>query len=154
MPSKIEISSVSYSLSSEQSILNPSGEPVLTVNCRFSDDPEKDNYYMIYFMANGRMIEERYFMLTEHNANGGSFSNTNNLISFSESIFYEGNEVEVWLFSLDESVYNYFYQLDDILFWKRRFIPPTPYNPVSNISNGTLGFFAAWAYDSVKIKIE
>lgn len=154
MPMSVEIASVSYNISNSQSILNPSGKTVLTVNCRFSDEPGEDNYYMIYFTANGRMIEERYFMLTEDNANGGSFSNTNNIISFSESIFYDGDEVEVWLFSMDDPVYNYFYQLDDILFWKRRFLPPTPYNPISNISNGASGFFAAWDYDSVKIKIE
>jgi hypothetical protein len=154
MPSSIEIESVNYFKSTSESILNPSGKPVLTINCQFYDEPGEDNYYMIYFMADGRMIEERYFMLTEKTANGGSFSNINNRISFSESIFYDGTEVEMWLFSIDEPVYNYFYQLDDILFWKRRFIPPTPYNPESNISNGVMGFFAAWVYDSVKIKIE
>jgi hypothetical protein len=69
-------------------------------------------------------------------------------------MFYEGGEAEVQVFSLDESVYNYFLQLNDILYWKRRVMPPTPYNPKSNISNGALGYFAAWAYDSRKIMLE
>jgi hypothetical protein len=33
-------------------------------------------------------------------------------------------------------------------------MPPTPYNPKSNISNGALGYFAAWSYDSEKILLE
>jgi hypothetical protein len=154
MPLSTQITSVRYSISNSQSILNPTGETVLTVNCQFQDDPATDNYYMIYYIADGRMIEDRYFMLTETSANGGTFTKSDNMISFSESIFYEGDDFEIRLFSIDESVYNYFYQLDDVLFWKRRVMPPVPYNPLSNISNGALGFFAAWTYDSREIIIE
>lgn len=153
MPSYTSIAATRFSISNSQSILNPEGKTVVTVTCMFADDPDENNYYMICFMNNGRMIEDRYFMLTENTANGGSFINENNMISFSESMFYDGDEVEVQLYSIDESIYNYFYQLDDILFWKRRVIPPVPYNPASNISNGALGFFAAWTIDSKKIQI-
>jgi hypothetical protein len=69
-------------------------------------------------------------------------------------MFYGGGEAEVQVFSIDESVYNYFLQLNDVLYWKRRLMPPTPYNPKSNISNGALGYFAAWSYDSEKILLE
>jgi len=44
--------------------------------------------------------------------------------------------------------------LNDVLFWKRRFNPPATYNPVSNINNGALGYFAAWTYNSEKIILE
>lgn len=151
MPSFTGINATSFSISNSQSILNPDGKTVVTVTCVFNDDPYDNNFYMVCFMANGRMIEDRYFMLTESDANGGSFINTENIVSFSESMFYEGDEVEIQLYSMDESVYTYFYQLDDILFWKRRVIPPVPYNPESNINNGSLGFFAAWTFDSEKI---
>jgi hypothetical protein len=151
MPGGAEIISVNYSKSTEVTILNPDGELVFTILCRFYDDPETKNYYMISFVSEGDLIEERYFMLTEDGANGGSFDITGNMISFYESIFYQGGEVEIRLFTIDESTYFYFTQLDDILFWKRRYIPPIPYNPKSNISNGALGYFAAWAYDSRKI---
>lgn len=153
MPSYTAIAATKYSISNSQSILNPDGKTVVTVTCMFNDDPDKNNYYMICFMANGRLIEDRYFMITENSANGGSFINENNIISFSESIFYDGDNVEILLYSMDESVYNYFYQMDDILFWKRRVIPPVPYNPTSNISNGALGYFAAWTLDSRIIRL-
>jgi hypothetical protein len=93
-------------------------------------------------------------MLTENGANGGSFEKTNDMISFSESIFYNGGVVEVQLFTIVEPAYNYFKQLDDILFWKRRYIPPVAYNPKSNISNGALGYFAAMSYDYSTLVLE
>ena len=73
---------------------------------------------------------------------------------FSESIFYEGGEIEIELFSIDEDIFNYFLQLSDILFWKNRVVPPTPYNPSSNISGGALGYFAAWSFDAKTILLE
>lgn len=154
MPESAVIASTQHIVSHAQSILNPEGRRIVTVSCEFFDDPSEKNFYMICFVADGRMIEDRYFMLSENDANGGSFTRSSNLISFSESIFYTGSEVEVRLYSMDEGVYNYFYQLDDILFWKRRVIPPVPYNPVSNFSNGALGFFAAWTYDSRLLRLE
>ena len=110
---------------------------------------------MIRYISDGEMVENSYYLLTEKNANDGVINSVNDgIISFSESVFFEGGEVEVQLFSIDESVYNYFMQLNDVLFWKRRVIPPTPYNPISNINNGALGYFAAWAYDSETIILE
>lgn len=155
MPLQSDIVSVSYSKSKEQSPLNPYGKTVFTINCQFKDEPEIANYYMVRFKtADGKLLE-RYYLLTEKNTNSGNINNSESgIISFSESIFYEGGEVEVQLFSIDESVYNYFMQLTDILYWKRRVMPPTPYNPASNIKNGALGYFAAWSYDSKKVRLE
>ena len=154
MPGESEIRSAFYNKSDEVSILNPEGETVFTINCRFPDNPSEDNYYMICYREKGKLIEERFFMLTESSANGGSFENTGEMISFSESIFYEGGVVDVQLYSMDEPVYQYFKQLDDIIFWKRRYIPPVPYNPRSNLSNGALGYFAAMGYDYVTLVLQ
>ena len=154
MPLKPNITSVRFGKSDSPGILNPYGETVFTITCEFIDNPDIENFYMIRFISDGKLVE-RYYLLTEHNSNSGNIINNNNgTISFSESIFYEGGNVEVQLFSIDESVYNFFMQLSDVLFWKRRVMPPTPYNPVSNINNGALGYFAAWAYDSEKIILE
>jgi len=154
MPEKTEIVSVSYDKGSSPGILNPYGETVFSIRNRFLDNPDKDNYYMIKYIENNRMLEKNYFMLTDHDAVGGVFNIKNDTISFSESIFYEGGEVEVQLFSIDKSVYDYFKQLNDVLFWKRRIIPPGQYNPVSNITNGALGYFAALSFDSEIIILE
>ncbi|MCJ7448014.1 MAG: DUF4249 domain-containing protein [Bacteroidales bacterium] len=154
MPQKTNLISVSYTKSQSQSILNPNAETVFTITCEFSDNPDADNFYLVRFISDGAMAEDSYYLLTEEKTNDGIINNTNNIISFSESIFYEGGEIDVQVFSIDKSVYNYFLQLNDILFWKRRVMPPTPYNPISNITNGALGYFAAWAFDSRRIILE
>lgn len=155
MPLETKITQLSYSKSNEQSILNPEGKTGFTISFSFIDDPQEDNYYMITYTEDGKMIERRYFMLTENSINGGSIEYTDpDTFRFSEFIFYEGGIVDVKLFTIDESVYNYFFQLDDILFWKRRYLPPVPYNPLSNFSNEALGYFAAWTCDSETLILE
>lgn len=155
MPVQKSILSVNYTRSDERSSVNPLGETVFTISCSFRDIPDRDDYYMIKYTEDGRMIESKYFLLTESRANGGSLEyNSSGYLRFSESIFYDGGEIEVQLFSIDEGVYNYFMQLNDILFWQRRVIPPTPYNPISNISGGALGYFAAWGIDTRTIFLE
>lgn len=155
LPAQTNILSVNYNKSDEQSTVNPLGETVYTIGCTFRDNPDTDDFYMIRFTEDGKMIESKYFLLTEKRSNGGSIEIDNNgYIRFVESIFYEGGEVDIHLFSIDENIYNYFLQLSDILFWKRRVVPPTPYNPQSNISGGALGYFAAWSIDCETILLE
>lgn len=153
MTKKTDIISVHFSKSDSRDILNPDGKTIFTLTTEFIDNPVINNFYLIRFLSGDRMIEN-YYLLTEHSNVGGSLENTHDTLSFSESVFYDGGEVEVQLFSIDESVYNYFIQLNDVLFWKRRIIPPGQYNPISNISNGVMGYFAAWSYDSKRIKLE
>lgn len=155
LPAQSTILSVNYIKSDEQSTVNPMGETFFYIGCTFRDNQETDDFYMIRFTEDGKMIESKYCLLTEKRSNGGSMEIDNNgYIRFSESIFYEGGEVDVHLFSIDENIYNYFLQLSDILFWKRRVVPPTPYNPQSNISGGALGYFAAWSVDCETILLE
>ena len=154
MPLQAQINSVSYSKSSGQSILNPFGETVFSIDCEFSDDMNQDNYYLVRFSGSDGSLIERYYLLTEENTNSGSIDYENGNISFSESIFYDGGEIEVKVFAVDENIYNYFLQLTDVLFWKKRIMPPASYNPASNINNGALGYFAAWSCDSQMLILE
>jgi hypothetical protein len=154
MPGKAEIISVHYGSSTEVSILNPFGDTVYTISCSFYDDPAIENYYLVTFTAKGELLEERYYLMTEGTANGGSFDKIGDIINFAESIFCQGGEAEVRLYTIDKPIYDYYKQLDDILFWKRRYIPPVPYNPKSNLNNGALGYFAAWTVDSRTIVLE
>jgi len=160
LPLETDIISVRYSRDESQSIFNPYGETMFTITSEFIDNPDKDDFYMVRYILDGEVLKNSYYVLTEDNAINGSVNNfninnaDNDTIKFSEWMFYEGGEAEVQIFSIDESVYNYFLQLNDVLYWKRRVMPPTPYNPVSNINNGALGYFAAWAYDSEIIILE
>jgi hypothetical protein len=154
MPHKTEIQNIWYSKDNTPTILNPKGETVFTISFDFIDDPGKDNFYMVRFISDGELLEKRYFLFTENKTNGGSLGHDGNHYTFAESIFFEGGEVRVEFLSVDEPVYDYFIQLDDVLFWKRRALPPTPYNPESNIDPSVLGYFAAWAGDFEQFNLE
>jgi hypothetical protein len=154
MPLKTDISSILHYKTQSPSILNPDKKTIFTISCEFADDPDIDNFYMIRFISDDELLGDGYYLLTEQDANQGVVNVTENKITFSESIFFNGGEVEVQVFSVDKSVFKYFMQLNDVLFWKRRLMPPTPYNPVSNISNGALGYFAVWSFDSEKILLQ
>lgn len=160
MPLKTDIISVSYSKSESQSIFNPYGETIFSIQCEFIDNPDQNNFYMIRYILDGTVLKDSYYLVTEQNTSNGYINNSNinnadnDTLRFSEWMFYEGGEVEVQVFSIDESVYKFFLQLNDVLYWKRRVMPPAQYNPVSNINNGALGYFAAWSYDSETIILE
>lgn len=155
MPGKAQILSLWYSKSKETSIFNPLGETVFTISLSFREDPEVDNYFMVRFIRDGELLEQRYFMITETTHNGGGLGRTEDQsMVFSESIFCDEGQATVELYSLDEQLYNYFMQVDDIMFWKRRAMPPAFYNPESNIDGGALGFFASWGWDGRLIVLE
>lgn len=155
LPEIAKISNALFFKSIEKNIFNPNGDTVYTITIEFNDFPEQENYYMVRYLRDGKLLEDRYFMLTENSSNGGNFEYIgDNSYRFSESIFCESGMVDVQLVSMDKALFNYFFQLDDILFWKRRAMPPTPYNPASNISNNALGYFAAWGIDSKSIFLQ
>lgn len=155
MPERTEIISVRYGKSNAQSPLNPQGETVYSISCDFYEDPLTEDFYMIRYLDNDKLVENSYYLLHDNTDDEGALERSDEgKIHFSESVFYEGGEVEIQLLTIDEPVYNYFLQLNDVLFWKRRVIPPTPYNPQSNISNGALGYFAAWTLDSDTLLLE
>jgi hypothetical protein len=120
MPEETRINSIRFGKDNMESILNPTGETVFTITVNFTDNPETKNYYMITFVdtSTNQMIEKRYFLVTDNTHNGGSLDIYDDTIfSFSESIFYEGGIVETGLHSIDETTYQYFFDLDDVLFW-------------------------------------
>lgn len=147
-----EIVSLSGSKSTTQSIFNPDGDTIYTISVAFTDHAEEDNYYMIRFLSEGKMLGDSYYLATETTAvNGSIVSSGGGILNFSESFFRIGGNVQVQVLILDKPVYDYFMQLNDILFWKRRFMPPVPYNPESNWSNSALGYFSAQGITTAEV---
>jgi hypothetical protein len=148
MQQKSDIIYIHFTKTESPGILNPEGETVFTLTSRFTDVPSEHNYYLVCYRK-GNALLERYYLITENSSNSGTVEyGSDDSIFFTESLFFEGGVIKMDLYAIDEAVYKYFLLLSDILFWKRRVIPPTPYNPKSNFSNGALGYFAAWSHDS------
>lgn len=156
MPGRPLILSINVFRDDTPGILNPEGRTVYSVSVDFTDNPEENNYYMIRLLKGGAMVENSYYLIDGLNANQGVVERVNeSIIRFSESFFDdEGGVLDIFVYSIDSEVYNYFLDLNDILYWRHRFQPPTPYNPRSNISGGVLGYFAAWSFDKETVMLQ
>jgi len=119
------------------------------VKLYFSDPPEADNFYRIKVYKNSELQND-----------------VNDLIVFDDSAikgktievtlrgqsFADGDKATVELITLDENAYEYFSTLRDLVNTNPG--SPAPANPISNFSNGVLGYFSAWSNDSKDILIE
>jgi hypothetical protein len=115
----------------------------------FSDPVNEENFYRIKIFKNGRMENE-----------------VNDLIVFDDSgldgkvievtlrgqPFNIDDQAEVHLVTLDKNAYEYFASLRELANTNPG--SPAPANPISNFSNGALGYFSAWSHDSKDILIE
>ncbi len=106
------------------------------------EDQDTENFYMFEYCANGELISGIYNVGSDENARGDTLSYSPG----PRALFYPGDTVSVRVHAIDEGVYTYFDQLNDALN-SNSFFSSTPYNPLSNISNGALGYFAAMSAD-------
>jgi hypothetical protein len=104
------------------------------VNIEFGDPANIANYYRLLEFVNNTQVEN--FFVTSDKLNDGkmitySIWNDNNRLK-------SGRIVTIWLECIDESVYDYFRTAS--LNGEQTI---SPSNPLSNISNGALGYFNA-----------
>jgi hypothetical protein len=125
---------------------NPfSGEKTTTV--RFSDPPFSKNFYrLVYFVNNIRQKE--FYVLDDELFQGSTIRYA--LQSRGSNVkLSPGDNVVVWLESIDWGAYEYFRTSG-----RDGGQSATPSNPVSNISNGALGYFSAGSVQKISAKVE
>jgi hypothetical protein len=111
------------------------------VICYFQDPKGEKNYYRLKFYDNGKTNSQNYRLYDDQYTDGEK-------IGMRAGGAEEGDTDVVVLMSIDKKAYDYFHTLEDIL-QTNPFFGSTPANPNTNVSNGALGYFAAYAY-SVK----
>ncbi len=107
------------------------------------DDPSVENYYLFNYYINGDQRTGSYIVGDDENAENDTLSFSPGpavLVDLFDTVTVEVN-------TIDLSTYTYFDQLSDAL-RSNSFFSSTPYNPLSNISNGALGYFTAMSLDS------
>jgi hypothetical protein len=107
------------------------------------DDATVDNYYLFDYFINGEAREGSYIVGDDENADNDTLSYSPGPIA----LFNIGDTVTVRANAIDRQIYTYMDQLGDAVS-SNSFFSSTPYNPLSNISNGALGYFAAMSYDT------
>ena len=119
------------------------------VNLYFHDPKEAKNYYRLKIYVNGKLDQNDtdYIIFNDQNMNGQYIE-----LKIRRNIFDVGDSVTYELISLDEGAYEYFNSLQELVNVNPGSAAPS--NPVSNFSNGALGYFSAWSSDSKTIVIE
>jgi Domain of unknown function (DUF4249) len=154
MPQKVAIDSFYAQPSS-----NPFGESGYDFYVKFKDPPEPGNYYRIVPHVNSipadSIIGGRggIFVTDDEFTNGNEITfrfgirkdrnNSNNNFNIGP-----GDTVTVDLLSIDKATYYYLFTLRNIIAADQSPTALSPANPNTNMTNGSLGYFSAYAMDS------
>jgi hypothetical protein len=114
------------------------------IHCFFKDPVEK-NFYRLKVSKNDSINTQSYRLYDDQYTNG---EESELRVAYATV----GDTFRVELLSLDQSTYEYYRTLSDLLFTNPIF-GSTPANPNSNLSNGALGFFGACAISTRTIII-
>jgi hypothetical protein len=121
------------------------------VNIMFKDPADIENYYRIVEFIN-KVPQKAFYTISDELFDGKDIiysirparGNNNN-----DQKLNIGNSVTVWLECVDKGVYDYFRTADEDMGQSA-----SPSNPISNFSNGALGYFNACAVSSKTIVIK
>ena len=121
----------------------------------FRDPPELGNYYRINARSSSLIPADsidgrRYRLYTDKLTNGNEMAER---IRAGRNV-NPGDTITVELLSIDKAAYDYFHTLQDILSSDRSATSLSPANPNTNLSNGPLGYFAAFTIDTKHIVLQ
>jgi hypothetical protein len=121
----------------------------------FKDPPAPGNYYRVNLSISrplppDSITGERYHLFNDKLTNGNEIT----LRMRTGRSVQTGDTLTVELLSIDKASYDYFNTLNDILTSDRAPTSLAPTNPNTNLTNGSLGYFAAYTIDSKKIILQ
>ena len=134
MPMPVPLDSISFSQ------LSGFGNKQIDAIANFQDPAGIKNYYQFVEFVNGTQITKDLFVFDDRLSDGRYINET---LYNDTSYLFQGDEVKVNMYCIDENVYNYFYQLIQSGGAGAFSTTASPANPTSNISNGALGYFSA-----------
>jgi hypothetical protein len=102
----------------------------------FNNLPGKENYYQVIHFVNGKQIPG-FSVFSNHTEQVARISYSF-MTTDSTPALVAGDKIDVWLGSIDKSVFEYFRTAN-----RDGGRSASPANPVTNISNGALGYFNA-----------
>jgi len=120
------------------------GRPVngFRITTYFKDPEGPGNCYRLLISSNDTvaMNRTRFKLLTDKLSDGNEVS-----ISYNTKLL-SSDSITLELESIDKSTYNFYSTLGDASGEGSFFLSAPPANPVNNISNGGLGYFAAYSF--------
>lgn len=113
------------------------------VSCFLRDPVSKENYYRLKFFVNAKPIDDRgeISLYSDKLFNGMVVG-----LGQRSIVFNKTDTLTIELQSIDKAAYNYFLTLENIA-GNEMLQTASPANPISNFSNGALGYFSAYSFD-------
>lgn len=120
------------------------------LNAYFKDSAGISNYYRLLQTVNNTL--KKNITIIEDNFQDGE-TITSSFLSFGADSLSIGDTIKIFLQSIDKATYEYFRTLSMLTGGGG---PPSdaPANPISNITNGALGYFSAYAVRTKTIVIQ
>ena len=144
MPEKVNIDS----LSSEFIEATPRFDDGYIIKCNFTDPPGINNYYRFKLYQKGELVNNDIYLRDDLVFDGNIVK-----IPIMTEVFQINDTVTVELLSLNKTTYDYFKTLADIT-EDGMGRGTAPANPVTNLSNGAMGYFGAFTISSMTIIIQ
>ena len=120
------------------------------INTYISDPVNIENYYRLKYYINGKPDDnpEEITLYSDQHFDGKTIGLGQRTI-----VFKETDTVIIELQSIDKAAFDYFSTLENIL-GNDVLQSASPANPISNFSNGALGYFSAYSFDRKTVIIK
>ena len=114
----------------------------------FQDPPGLGNYYQFTEYRNGKLIPD-IFVFEDRLSDARYIEQP----LFNDSTYLQnGDTILLKMYCIDKNMYNYFNTLIQVT-GNNNFQSATPANPITNISNGALGYFSAHTMTQEKLEV-
>jgi hypothetical protein len=139
MPMPVALDSISFQSNSGF------GQTQISAIANFQDPAGIKNYYQFVEYLGGVQLTKDIFVFDDRLSDGKYINYT----LFNDSSYLQnGDLLQVNMYCIDSSVYNYFFQLLQSSGAGAFNTTASPANPTSNISNGAYGYFSAHTISS------
>jgi hypothetical protein len=143
MPKAVPLDSVTFAEN-----INFNGQPAINAVANFQDPPGTPNYYQFTEVDNNRPIPD-IFVFDDRLSQGRYIQYP----LFNDSGYIQkGDELLLSMYCIDANIYNYFYTLMNVAAGNN-FQTASPANPITNLTNGALGYFSAHTVQTIKINV-
>lgn len=140
----VKIDSINYEYLQEQIFFDGG----YRISIYFEDPPDEENYYRVRVYKNGEPFNDADDIIVFDDS---GFDGKGLRLRLRGQRFDEGDTAKAELLSIDKNAWEYFTTLDEMANLNPG--SPSPANPISNLSNGALGYFSVWAMSSGEIVI-
>ena len=134
MPQPVLLDSVTFKSSSGF------GQHQIDAVVNFQDPAGLQNDYQFEEYINGTLFTKNFFVFSDRLSDEKYLSLS---LRTDSNYLNQGDQVDVKMYCIDSSAYNYLFQLDQTTGGGTFNTNASPANPSTNISNGALGYFSA-----------